>query len=145
MIDDCPPGLLAPMQLAGRTLIRARLADRDGYAAAGAAFAGAIGALRVHGTPYHLADGLLDHAGYLTRLGDAEAAETAISEARDIAGCLSGQPLPDRGAPACRPQNCGSGPDGDGTRPGGIRRRAGWVSGWSGRIETSWLSRAPAR
>jgi hypothetical protein len=32
MIDDCPPGHLAPMQLAERTLVRARLADRDGYA-----------------------------------------------------------------------------------------------------------------
>jgi len=83
----------------GRTHpVRARLADRDGYAAADAAFAGALSALREHGTPYQLADGLLDHAGYLTRLGDTEAAETAISGARDIAGRLRCPPLPDRAA-----------------------------------------------
>jgi len=96
MIDDCPPGLLAPMQLVGRTLIRARLADGGGYAAADAAFAGAISALREHGTPYHLAHGLFDRAGYLTQPGDTEAAETASSEARDIAGRLRCQTLPDR-------------------------------------------------
>jgi hypothetical protein len=65
---------------------------------ADAAFAAAISALREHSTPYHLADGLLGHAGYLTRLGHTEAAETSISEARDIAGRLRCQPLLDRAA-----------------------------------------------
>ncbi len=49
MIDDCPLRHLAPRLLAERTLVRARLADRDGYAAAGPAFA-AIGALSEHST-----------------------------------------------------------------------------------------------
>jgi hypothetical protein len=54
--------------------------------------------LRQHSTPYHLAHGLLDHAGYLTSLGDAQAAEAAASEARDIAGTLRCQPLLHRAA-----------------------------------------------
>ena len=39
---------------------------RDGDPAAAAAFAAAISSLREQSTPYHLAHGLLDHAGYLT-------------------------------------------------------------------------------
>ena len=54
--------------------------------------------LREHSTPYHLAHGLLDHAQYLMRRGDTNAAEAAISEARDIAGRLRCQPLLDRAA-----------------------------------------------
>jgi hypothetical protein len=49
-------------------------------------------------TPYHLAHGLLDHAGRLTRLGHAEAAAAALDEARDIAGKLGCQPLLDQAA-----------------------------------------------
>jgi len=52
--------------------------------------------VREHGTPYHLAHGLLDHAQHLSRLGDTEAAETAITEARGIATRLRCQPLLDR-------------------------------------------------
>ncbi len=51
---------------------------------------------RQHSTPYHLAHGLLDHAGYLTRLDDAEAAAAAIGEAAGIAARLGCQPLLDR-------------------------------------------------
>jgi len=43
-----------------------------------------------------LAHGLLDHAEHLLRLGDDKAAESAIGEARDIAGRLGCQPLLDR-------------------------------------------------
>ena len=50
MIDDCPPRRLAPRLLAGRTLVHACLADRDGSAAADPAFA-AIGTLPEHRTP----------------------------------------------------------------------------------------------
>ena len=84
------------MLRAERDLARARLAAGDGDPAAGAAFAAAITGLRQHCTPYHLAHGLLDHAQYLHRLGDAEAAAAAISEARDIAQRLRCQPLLDR-------------------------------------------------
>jgi class 3 adenylate cyclase/predicted ATPase len=97
-LDAYPAGQLAPMQRAERDLARARLAAADGGSPAGAAFAAAIAGLRQHSTPYHLAHGLLDHADYLTRLGDTQAAEAAASEARDIAGTLRCQPLLDRAA-----------------------------------------------
>jgi class 3 adenylate cyclase/tetratricopeptide (TPR) repeat protein len=98
LLDACQPGHLAPMQRAERDLVRARLAAADGDPAAGAAFAAAIGGLRELSTPYHLAHGLLDHAGYLARLGNAEAAAAAVGEARDIAENLRCQPLRDQAA-----------------------------------------------
>ena len=98
LLDAYQPGHLAPMQRAERDLVRARLAARDGDQAAAASFAAAITGLRELSTPYHLAHGLLDHAQHLTRLHDAEAAEAAIGEARDIAGNLRCQPLLDRAA-----------------------------------------------
>ena len=45
---------------------------------------------------HHLAHGLLDHAWYLLRLADIEAAEEAISRARNIARNLRREPLLDR-------------------------------------------------
>jgi tetratricopeptide (TPR) repeat protein len=95
MLDDYQPGHLAPMLRAERDLARARLTARDGDQGA-AAFTVAITGLRERSTPYHLAHGLLDHAEYLSRLGDTDAAEAAIGEARDIASRLRCQPLLDR-------------------------------------------------
>jgi class 3 adenylate cyclase/tetratricopeptide (TPR) repeat protein len=98
LLDGCPPGHLAPMLRAERDLARARLAASGGDSAAAAALAAAVSGLRELSTPYHLAHGLLDHAEHLIRLGDAEAAEAAISEARTIAERLRCQPLLDRAA-----------------------------------------------
>jgi tetratricopeptide (TPR) repeat protein len=98
LLDSCPPGHLAPMQQAERDLVRARLGASGGDPAAAVPFAAAISSLRELSTPYHLAHGLLDYAGYLTRLGDTRAAAAAIGEARDIAGNLRCQPLLDRAA-----------------------------------------------
>jgi hypothetical protein len=97
-LDSYQPGYLAPMLRAERDLARARLAASDGDPAAAAAFADAISSLRELSTPYHLAHGLLDHAQHLSRLGDTDAAEVAMGEARDIAGRLHCQPLLDRTA-----------------------------------------------
>jgi hypothetical protein len=97
-LDSHQPGHLAPMQRAERDLTSARRAADDCDPAAAAAFAAAISSLRELSTPYHLAHGLLDHAGHLTRLGDTEAAAAAIDEARDIAGNLRCQPLMDQAA-----------------------------------------------
>jgi class 3 adenylate cyclase/tetratricopeptide (TPR) repeat protein len=97
-LDSCQPGHLAPMQRAERDLARARLTTSNSDQAAAAAFAAAITSLRKLSTPYHLAHGLLDHARYLTRLRDTDAAEAAIAEARDIAGRLRCQPMLDRAA-----------------------------------------------
>jgi hypothetical protein len=94
MLDGYQPGELAPMQRAERDLARARRTDAGPDAAA--AFTAAIAGLRQHSTPYHLAHGLLDHAQYLLRQGETEAAETAIGEARGIAERLGCQPLMDR-------------------------------------------------
>jgi len=70
----------------------------NGDTAAAASFTGAIISLREQSTPYHLAHGLLDQAGYLLAAGDVEAATAAIEEARDIAERLRCQPLLDRAA-----------------------------------------------
>jgi len=88
LLDSHQPGHLAPMLRAERELARARLA--------GAGLEAAITGLREHSTPYHLAHGLLDHAGYLARHGDAEAASQAVGEARDIGRRLRCRPLLDR-------------------------------------------------
>jgi len=71
-----------------------RLAAGD--PAAAASFASAVGGLRELSTPYHLAHGLLDHAAFMTCLGDASTATAAAKEARDIASTLRCQPLLDR-------------------------------------------------
>jgi hypothetical protein len=84
------------MLRAERDLVRARLAASEGDAAAAAAFAAAITYLREQSTPYHLAHGLLDQAGYLTRRGDRDAAALAVDEARVIGRRLRCQPLLDR-------------------------------------------------
>ena len=96
LLDSHQPGHVAPMLRAERDLARARLAAREGDEAAGAAFAAAITGLRAMSTPYHLAQGLLDHARHLSHLGDHAAAALTIDEARDIAHRLRCQPLLDR-------------------------------------------------
>jgi class 3 adenylate cyclase/predicted ATPase len=95
LLDGCQPGHLVPMLRAERDLVRARLAA-DGGLDAAAAFTAAISRLREQSTPYHLAHGLLDHAQYLRRTGDAAAAAAAVDEARDIGSRLRCQPLLDR-------------------------------------------------
>jgi class 3 adenylate cyclase/tetratricopeptide (TPR) repeat protein len=105
MLDSYQPGQIAPMLQAEHDLARARLAAADGDQAAAESFVAAIASLRERGTPYHLAQGLLDHTEYLARHGDADAAAQNIAEARDIARRLRCQPLLDRadaveGAPA---------------------------------------------
>ena len=101
LLDDHQPGHLAPMLRAERDLARARLADArladdDGGQDAAVAFAAAISSLREQSTPYHLAHGLLDHAAYLLRTDEDEAAAAAISEAADIGERLRCTPLLDR-------------------------------------------------
>jgi class 3 adenylate cyclase/predicted ATPase len=96
LLDGYRPGQLAPMQRAERDLARARLAASDDDPGAGAVFTAAIAGLRERSTPYHLAQGVLDHAEHLLRTGDDEAAAAAIDEARGIAQRLGCQPLLDR-------------------------------------------------
>ena len=95
-LESHPEGHIPLMLLAERDLVRARLADSSGEHAAGAALTSAISSLRTMSSPYHLAHGLLDHAGYLMKQGDADAAAAAITEARGIASRLRCEPLLDR-------------------------------------------------
>jgi hypothetical protein len=86
------------MLQAERDLARARLAASNHDQAAAVSFAWAIAGLRELTTPYHLPHGLLDYAEHIMHLGNADAAQTAVSEARDIAHSLRCQPLIDRAA-----------------------------------------------
>ena len=86
------------MLRAERDLARARLAAQRRRPGRHRIIRIRITTLREVSTPYHLAHGLLDHAGYLMRLRHTEAAEAAIGEARDIARNLRCQPLLDRAA-----------------------------------------------
>jgi class 3 adenylate cyclase/predicted ATPase len=92
LLDTYQPGHIVPLLRAERDLARARHAapDRD------EAFAAALAILREHGTPYHLAHGLLDHARYLVSRGDGDAAAQAVDEARAIGRRLGCRPLLDR-------------------------------------------------
>jgi class 3 adenylate cyclase/tetratricopeptide (TPR) repeat protein len=96
LLDSPQPGHLPPMVRAEHDLARARIAARDGDPAATEKFVSAISGLRQMSTPYHLAHGLLDHAEYLTRLGDTDTAGAAIAESLNIAERLRCQPLLDR-------------------------------------------------
>jgi len=105
MLDSRPPGHIPQVLRPERNLALARLADAD--QGAGSLFASAISGLRELSTPYHLAHGLLDYAGFLTGVGDAIAAAQAIDEAVAIGRRLRCQPLLDRAAalaPATAPK-----------------------------------------
>ena len=75
--DDQLPGILR----AERVLALAATRDRAGDPEAPQAFADAIAALRAAASPYHLAHGLLEHADYLNRTGEAAQAAAAADEA----------------------------------------------------------------
>jgi class 3 adenylate cyclase len=95
-LDAHSPGHVPQRLQAERDLARARVAAANGDPAADQALADAVAGLRAHGTPYHLAHALLDHAEYLLGQGDTGAAEAAIAEVRAIAERLRCQPLLDR-------------------------------------------------
>jgi len=105
-VADCTEQSVRVVSIADVSHLAAeRLAASNGDAAAVASFSAAIASLREQSTPYHLAYGLLDHAEYLLRTGDAEAATAAVEEASDIAGRLRCQPLLDRAAALTPPDS----------------------------------------
>jgi tetratricopeptide (TPR) repeat protein len=102
-VDGHPPGHVPARLRAERNLARARLAAADGDPAADQALAAAVADVRAHGSPYHLAHALLDHAQRLLGDGETGAAEAAIGEARAIATQLRCQPLLDRAEAITQP------------------------------------------
>jgi tetratricopeptide (TPR) repeat protein len=101
LLDGTPVGQIPPLLRAERDIARARLASDDDPDRAGALFADGVRGLRAFGSPYHLAQGLLDHAETLLAHDDPGAADTAaplIAEATEIAERLGAVPLAARAA-----------------------------------------------
>ncbi len=95
-LDGHPVGKLPLVLRAERDLIRARLTAGADEAAAASLFEQAIEAYRKIPAPFHLAHALLDQAEFLTRTGQAAAAEVVVAEAAQIAGRLGARPLAER-------------------------------------------------
>jgi hypothetical protein len=103
LLDAYRPGELAPLLHAERALARARLAAHEGADDASTRFVDAIASLRERGTPYHLAQGLLDHAEHLLQTSAQDDADPLVAEAAAIAERLGAAPVARR-AEALRPQ-----------------------------------------
>ena len=93
LLDTQPPGQLPPLLRAENDLARARAQACAGDLHAGRAFSEAVAAQRRAASPYRLAPGLLDHAAFLARTGQAAAAHAAAREAQAIARRLRCSPL----------------------------------------------------
>jgi hypothetical protein len=66
-------------------------------------FVAALAAERRFGSPYHLAQALLDQADYLAAAGDPDRAADNVAEARAIADRLGARPLASRADRVLRP------------------------------------------
>ena len=96
LLDAHPIGHLPPLLRAERLLAQARIADIRDDPDVTMAFDRAVLSLRQAASPYHLAQGLLDHAEHFTRIDNRPGALALVTEARTIAGQLGAQPLLDR-------------------------------------------------
>ena len=96
LLDSHPIGHLSPLLRGERALASARLAAVSNISVATPDFDSAIAALRHAGSPYHLAQGLLDEAEYLAGERDSQAVMELVSEARTIGEKLSARPLLER-------------------------------------------------
>jgi class 3 adenylate cyclase len=92
-LDAHPPGHVAPLLRAERDLAEARMMTTADRGPLDSAFATAVAALRRFGSPYHLAQALLDYAERLSDLGDEAVAATMVEEARGIAERLGARPI----------------------------------------------------
>jgi class 3 adenylate cyclase/tetratricopeptide (TPR) repeat protein len=98
LLDAHPVGHLPPLLRAERALARAHLAAGAGEPGAEGALAEAVSAFRRAGSPWHLGQALVDHAGHLAALGRPSDAEAALDEAQAIAERLGARPLARRAA-----------------------------------------------
>jgi class 3 adenylate cyclase/tetratricopeptide (TPR) repeat protein len=96
LLDGYPVGYLPRLLRAERSLARARLRAAEGDPAADVALADAIAELRAVGSPYHLAQALLDRADHLDARGESAAAAPLVEEAQEIAERLRARPLLER-------------------------------------------------
>src|SRR4051794_18795679 len=96
MLDAYRPGELVPLLHAERALAGARLAAVEGADDADARFTDAVARLRDGGTPYHLAQGLLDYAEHLHRTSSPPSADALTAGAADIADKLGARPVRER-------------------------------------------------
>jgi hypothetical protein len=92
LLDAQPPGQLPPLLRAEDSLARGRAAASADLRA-GSALSDAVAGLRGTASPYRLAWGLVDHAAFLARTGQAIPARAAAGEARAVAIRLRCQPL----------------------------------------------------
>lgn len=93
VLDERPVGHVPPVLRIERELARARGRMSTGDPSALGAMSTAVEALRQVGRPYPLAEGLLDVARGLARLGDRDQAAALLTEAREIADRLRAAPL----------------------------------------------------
>ena len=96
VLEAHPVGHLPALLRAECLLARARLEVCENNTDANVAFAEALSALRRAPSPYHLANGLLDHAEHLCGTDDLTCCLELVTEARTIATRLRAQPLLDR-------------------------------------------------
>ncbi|MFZ0667840.1 MAG: hypothetical protein WAM97_18985, partial [Acidimicrobiales bacterium] len=93
LLDSQVPGHVSALLRAEGKILRARAGfDEDPRRS----LDDAITMLRLCGSPYHLANGLLDHASYLLEAGDPRTAEGLLGEARSLGQELRAGPLLDR-------------------------------------------------
>ena len=95
-LDAYPVGHLTVLMRTERDLARARLAGSAGGRGAEELFGKAVAAHRRVGSPYNLAQALLDHAEFLAATGQPDRAETAAAEARALSDALGARPIVDR-------------------------------------------------
>jgi tetratricopeptide (TPR) repeat protein len=103
LLDAHPIGHLPTLLRAERDLARARRAGASNDAGAAEMFVAALAAERRFGSPYHLAQALLDQADYLAAAGDPDRAADNVAEARAIADRLGARPLASRADRVLRP------------------------------------------
>jgi hypothetical protein len=96
-LEGMPVGHVPPLLRATCRFARARLSFDDGDPQAVPALATAVDEIRAFGSPYHLAQALLDYADVLRDVDPASVdAGVLIEEARAIGMTLRVQPLVDR-------------------------------------------------
>ncbi len=93
VLDKRPVGHVPPLLRLERDLARARGRLATGDTSALEVMSAAVEALRQVGRPYPLAEGLLDYATGLARVGERDQATALLDEARQIADRLRAAPL----------------------------------------------------